>query len=96
MLVLISSRIHAICLLSRLQDSLKSGVHLDGGRLELLEIIKLRVEKTDHAFLSACRTGVGDEKLSDDVVHLAAGMLAVGYRGVVAKYGLDRDMYPYL
>ena len=28
--------------------------------------------------------GLGDETLSDEAVHIAAGMLAVGYRGVVA------------
>ncbi|TFK23355.1 hypothetical protein FA15DRAFT_670556 [Coprinopsis marcescibilis] len=35
------------------------------------------------AFLSACQTSAGEEKLSEEAVHLAAGMLAAGYRGVV-------------
>ena len=75
------------------QDSLKSGIHLDDGRLELLEIMKLRMEDTNHAFLSACQTGAGDQKLSDEVVHLAAGMLAAGYRSVVATMWSIKDRH---
>ena len=35
------------------------------------------------AFLSACQTAVGDEKVPEASVHLAAGMLAVGFKGVI-------------
>jgi CHAT domain-containing protein len=35
-------------------------------------------------FLSACQTAAGDETLVQESVHLAAGMLSVGYRGVIA------------
>ena len=66
------------------KEPLKSRFYLDDGPLELLEIIRQKFPKTDHAFLSACQTSTGDEKLSDEAVHLAAGMLAAGYRGVVA------------
>jgi len=34
-----------------------------------------------------------DEKLSEEAVHLAAGMLAVGYRGVVATMWSINDDY---
>ena len=64
-------------------DPLKSGIHLHDGRLELVEMMKQQISNADHVFLSACQTGTGDEKLSDEVAHIAAGMLAVGYRGVV-------------
>lgn len=37
----------------------------------------------EFAFLSACQTATGDTALEDEVVHLAAGMLSVGYRSVV-------------
>ena len=47
-------------------------------------MMKQRIPHADHAFLSACQTGTGDRKLSDEVAHIAAGMLAVGYQGVVA------------
>ena len=55
----------------------------DGG-LELSEIIKKQLVGADLAYLSACQTSTGDEKLSEEAVLLAAGMLAAGYRGVVA------------
>ncbi|KAJ7914624.1 hypothetical protein B0H13DRAFT_1872748 [Mycena leptocephala] len=38
----------------------------------------------DLAFLSACQTATGDKKLQEESVHLAAGMLLAGYRGVIA------------
>ena len=66
-------------------DPLKSGFYLHDARLELLDIMKQQIpHHAHHAFLSACQTSTGDEKLADEAVHLAAGMLAVGYRGVVA------------
>ena len=64
-------------------DPLKSGIHLHDGRLELLEIMRQQMSNPDLAFLSACQTSKGDLELSEEVVHLAAGMLAAGYRGVV-------------
>ena len=45
----------------------------------------------DLALLSACQTSAGDEKLSEEVIHLAAGMLAAGYRGAVATMWSIRD-----
>lgn len=38
----------------------------------------------DFAFLSACQTATGAEDLSEEAAHLAAGMLAAGYRSVIA------------
>ncbi|KZV91914.1 hypothetical protein EXIGLDRAFT_85522 [Exidia glandulosa HHB12029] len=35
------------------------------------------------AYLSACGTSKGHERMPDEAMHLAAGMLAVGYRSVV-------------
>lgn len=44
-------------------------------------------------FLSACQTAVGDENNSEESMHLAAGMLAVGFKGVIATMWSieDRD-----
>ncbi|KAJ7612188.1 CHAT domain-containing protein [Roridomyces roridus] len=53
-------------------------------RLTLSDIIQLPLPHADFAFLSACQTATGDEKLQDESVHLAAGMLLAGYRGVIA------------
>ena len=66
------------------QKPLKSSFMLHDGSLQLSDIIKRRLEGVDLAYLSACQTSRGDEKLSEEAVHLAAGMLAAGYRGVVA------------
>ena len=46
--------------------------------------MKGNLKNADLAFLSACQTSTGNEKLSDEAVHLAAGVLAAGYRRVVA------------
>ena len=43
------------------------------------------------AFLSVNKTSIGDEQLSEEAVHLAAGMLAAGYHGVVAAMSSIRD-----
>jgi len=74
-------------------DPLKSGVHLHNGRLELLEIMRQQIPNPDVAFLSACQTSKGDLDLSEEVVHLAAGMLAAGYRGVVGTMWSISDMH---
>ena len=66
------------------KEPLKSSFALHDGGLELSEIIKRQLVGADFAYLSACQTSKGDEKLSEEAVHLAAGMLAAGYRGVVA------------
>ena len=66
------------------QEPLKSKFMLHDGGLELSEIIKKQLVGADLAYLSACQTSTGDENLSEEAVHLAAGMLAAGYRGVVA------------
>lgn len=64
---------------------LKSSFHLLDGQLDLFEIIKLKIPDGDLAFLSACQTSrTGDKRLSDEAVHLAAGMLTAGYRSVVS------------
>jgi len=63
----------------------KSALLLSGSsRLTLSEIIEMKMPSKGLAFLSACQTATGDEKLSDEAVHLAAGMLSAGYRGVLA------------
>ncbi|KAF7345663.1 hypothetical protein MVEN_01585900 [Mycena venus] len=53
-------------------------------QLTLSSIIKLSLPHADFAFLSACQTATGNEGLSEESVHLAAGMLLAGYHGVIA------------
>jgi CHAT domain-containing protein len=63
------------------------------GCLRLSEIIKENLPNADLAFLSACQTSTGDQTLSDEAVHLAAGMLAAGYRSVVGTMWSIQDQY---
>ncbi|KDR84637.1 hypothetical protein GALMADRAFT_719832 [Galerina marginata CBS 339.88] len=80
-----NSFIHLACHAAQeTDDPLQSGFYLHDGRLNLLSIIKEKLVAADLAFLSACQTCAGDENLSEEAVHLAAGMLAAGYRSVVA------------
>jgi len=76
-----------------LRQPLESGLCLHDGRLELLEIMKQKIPNPDLAFLSACQTSKGNIKLSEEVVHLAAGMLCAGYRGVVGTMWSISDMH---
>ncbi|KAJ6548800.1 CHAT domain-containing protein [Mycena capillaripes] len=52
-------------------------------QLTLSNIIALSLPNADLAFLSACQTATGSQELQDESVHLTAGMLLVGYRGVI-------------
>ncbi|KAJ6478134.1 CHAT domain-containing protein [Mycena vitilis] len=53
-------------------------------RMMLSRIIQLNLPNADFAFLSACQTATGDRNLQEEAIHLAAGMLLAGYRGVIA------------
>ncbi|KAF6759605.1 CHAT domain-containing protein, partial [Ephemerocybe angulata] len=64
-------------------EPLRSRFLFHQGSLELGTILKSNLKRADLAFLSACQTSTGKETLSDEAVHLAAGMLAAGYRRVV-------------
>ena len=86
--------IHLACHATQnFENPLKSGFYLHNGRLELSEIMKQKFTVRELAFLSACQTSAGDEKLAEEAVHLAAGMLAAGYRSVVATMWSIKDRY---
>ncbi|KAJ6582645.1 CHAT domain-containing protein [Mycena vulgaris] len=53
-------------------------------RLTLAKIIQFSLPYADLTFLSACQNATGDKSLQEESVHLAAGMLLAGYRGVIA------------
>ncbi|KAJ7475027.1 CHAT domain-containing protein [Mycena latifolia] len=52
-------------------------------KLTLSDIIQLQLPHADLAFLSACQTATSSKNLQDESVHLTAGMLLAGYRGVI-------------
>ena len=67
-----------------IQDAANSGLCLaDRRRLKLSDIIMLSRPRGGLAFLSVCQTAMGDERLSDEAIHIAAGMLFAGYGGVI-------------
>jgi len=55
--------------------------------------MKQKILKCQLAYLSVCQKSAGDEKLSEEAVHLTAGMLAVRYEGVVATMWSIKDKY---
>ncbi|KAF8129645.1 CHAT domain-containing protein [Mycena galopus ATCC 62051] len=81
-----SSWVHFACHgVQSVSDPTDSALLLAGdSRLTLSSIIKLSLPDADFAFLSACQTATGDEVLQEEAVHLAGGILAAGYRGVIA------------
>ena len=65
-------------------DPLRSGFCLRNGRLAIGELMKINLRHAFFAFLSACETAKGDSKQPDQAVHLAAAILFVGFRSVIA------------
>jgi len=74
-------------------DPTKSGLLLANGRLQLDQLIQRSFPTTELVFLSACQTATGDDKLAEEAIHLAAGMLLTGIKGVVATMWsiMDKD-----
>jgi CHAT domain-containing protein len=88
------SCVHLAChAVQELSNPLKSGFRLHDDRLDLSKLIMKQFSNSDLAFLSACQTSTGDARLSEEAVHLAAGMLAGGSRGVVATMWSIGDSY---
>jgi CHAT domain-containing protein len=65
-------------------EALSSGFCLTDGNLSVSRLMSLDLKDAFFAFLSACETAKGDEKQPDQTIHLAAAMLFVGFRSVVA------------
>ncbi|CAE6460382.1 unnamed protein product [Rhizoctonia solani] len=65
-------------------DATKSGFFLHDGTLDLSAINQRSFKNKGLAFLSACETATGDDKLPDEAIHLASGMLMAGYPSVIA------------
>ncbi|KAJ3513886.1 hypothetical protein NMY22_g14907 [Coprinellus aureogranulatus] len=79
------SIVHLACHASQVvEDPLQSRFLFHEGTLDLAKIMNRNLKNADLAFLSACQTSTGEDQLSDEAVHLAGGMLAAGYRRVVA------------
>jgi CHAT domain-containing protein len=80
-----SSCVHLACHgIQNRSKPLDSAFALYDGPLTLGNLMQQSVVNADLAFLSACQTAAGDQHLPEEAMHLAAGMLAVGYRSVIA------------
>ncbi|KAJ7933181.1 CHAT domain-containing protein [Mycena leptocephala] len=90
-----SSIIHFACHgIQDIQAPLKSALMVGNDRVTVSQIMKQsgaasgtksgEEERMGLAFLSACETAMGDEKLPDESIHLAATLLFAGFRSVVA------------
>ncbi|KAI0083715.1 CHAT domain-containing protein [Irpex rosettiformis] len=64
-------------------DPINSYFALYDGKLTLSTLMSKHLPNADLAVLSACQTATGDAKLSEEAVHLAAGMLNVGFKSVI-------------
>jgi CHAT domain-containing protein len=78
--------VHIACHgLQHTSKPLKSAFHLsDNDVLSVSGLMELDLEGAFLAFLSACETAKGDRDQSDQAIHLAATMLFVGFKSVVA------------
>ncbi|VDC05882.1 unnamed protein product [Peniophora sp. CBMAI 1063] len=84
--------VHLACHGSQdVQDATQSAFHLFDGPLTLSDLMGTIADDVELAFLSACQTAVGDEKTPEESAHLAAGMLAVGFKGVIATMWSIQD-----
>ena len=86
------SWVHFACHgVQHITEPTKSALCLYDKRLELSMIITKSFPHAEFAFLSACQTATGDENLSEEAVHLAAGLMLAGYNGVVATMWSIKD-----
>ncbi|KAF8123155.1 CHAT domain-containing protein [Boletus edulis] len=80
-----------------IQDAAKptdSGLCLaDGRRLKVSDIIGLSRSRGGLAILLACQSAMGDKDLTDEAIHIAAGMLFAGYGGVIGTMWSIRDNF---
>ena len=60
-----------------------SSFALHNGHLTLRKLVQSDFQNPDFAFLSACRTTVGDATTPDEMIHLAAAMQFGGFRSVI-------------
>jgi len=67
-----------------MKDPLQSAFALYDGKITIETLMSKSLHNAELAVLSACQTAMGDDKLPEESVHLAAAMLAIGYSGVVA------------
>ncbi|VDB95681.1 unnamed protein product [Peniophora sp. CBMAI 1063] len=73
------------------KDPTLSAFELYDGPLTLGALMSTASDDAELAFLSACQTATGNERIPEESMHLAAGMLAVGMKGVIATMWSIKD-----
>ncbi|KDR86180.1 hypothetical protein GALMADRAFT_53910 [Galerina marginata CBS 339.88] len=77
------------------KDRLKTlggGLQLEDGLLSITRIIREKISNGSLAFLCACETAMGDEKLPNETLTLGACFLNAGFRSVIAAMEImDKD-----
>ena len=88
-----SNWVHFACHgVQEISDPTKSALLLTKGAcLTLLDMSKLSLPHAEFAYLSACQTATGVEHLSEEAVHLTAGMLSAGFHGVIGTMWSIKD-----
>jgi CHAT domain-containing protein len=72
-------------------------LELQNGRLKLSEIAIKPLPHAEFTFLSACQTATGHDSLPEEAIHLAAGLLFAGYKGVIASmWSINDNDAPYV
>lgn len=71
--------------------SMRNAFTLHDRKLPLKDLLAYSAPNAEFAFLSACDTVYSNAELPYEAVHLAAGMLSVGYKSVVATMAMIDD-----
>ncbi|KDQ51774.1 hypothetical protein JAAARDRAFT_139813 [Jaapia argillacea MUCL 33604] len=75
-----------------LASPLESAFQLQDGPLKLAMIIQKSLPYAELAFLSACETAMGNNRLADEATHLAAGLQFAGFKSVIATLWSIHDV----
>jgi CHAT domain-containing protein len=68
--------VHLAC--HGVQDGSRSKLLLQDGGLKVFKLVKLPfTPQLEFAFLSACQTATGDDKLPDEALHMASNLLMI-------------------
>ena len=78
------------------EQPLQSGFCLRDGKLTITTLMHLKLSNAFLAVLSACETAKGDKQQPNQMIHLAAAMLFVGFRSVIATMWYVQSNSPML
>ena len=65
------------------EQPFESAFALHDGLFTIQHIVQCNLENPEFAYLSACRTTVGDRESPDEVIHLACAMQFTGFHLVI-------------